>query len=70
MTEPTPVPESTEEEDRVSVAVVGLGAMGSRVAGRLLEAGHDILVWNGRRRRRTRSRSWEPSSSPPHWLNP
>jgi 3-hydroxyisobutyrate dehydrogenase/2-hydroxy-3-oxopropionate reductase len=28
------------------VAVVGLGAMGSRIAGRLLEAGHDLVVWN------------------------
>jgi 3-hydroxyisobutyrate dehydrogenase len=29
-----------------TVAVVGLGAMGSRVAGRLLEAGNEVLVWN------------------------
>ena len=29
-----------------AVAVVGLGAMGSRVAGRLLDAGHRVLVWN------------------------
>ena len=28
------------------VAVVGLGAMGSRVARRLLEAGHELHVWN------------------------
>ncbi|HSK15301.1 MAG TPA: NAD(P)-dependent oxidoreductase [Gaiellaceae bacterium] len=28
------------------VAVVGLGAMGSRIAGRLLGAGHRVLVWN------------------------
>jgi 3-hydroxyisobutyrate dehydrogenase/2-hydroxy-3-oxopropionate reductase len=28
------------------VAVVGLGAMGSRVARRLLAAGHDLTVWN------------------------
>jgi 3-hydroxyisobutyrate dehydrogenase-like beta-hydroxyacid dehydrogenase len=28
------------------VAFVGLGAMGSRMAGRLLGAGHDVLVWN------------------------
>ena len=29
-----------------AVAVVGLGAMGSRIASRLLEAGHDLVVWN------------------------
>lgn len=28
------------------VAVVGLGGMGSRMAGRLLEAGHHVVVWN------------------------
>jgi 3-hydroxyisobutyrate dehydrogenase len=28
------------------VAVVGLGAMGSRIAGRLLESGHELVVWN------------------------
>ena len=28
------------------VAVVGLGAMGARIATRLLEAGHHIVVWN------------------------
>jgi 3-hydroxyisobutyrate dehydrogenase-like beta-hydroxyacid dehydrogenase len=28
------------------VAVVGLGAMGSRLARRLLDAGHDLTVWN------------------------
>jgi 3-hydroxyisobutyrate dehydrogenase-like beta-hydroxyacid dehydrogenase len=30
----------------VIVAVVGLGAMGSRTAGRLLDAGYDVIVWN------------------------
>ena len=29
-----------------SVTFVGLGGMGSRMAGRLLEAGHDLTVWN------------------------
>jgi 3-hydroxyisobutyrate dehydrogenase/2-hydroxy-3-oxopropionate reductase len=29
-----------------TVAVVGLGAMGSRIAQRLLSAGHEIIVWN------------------------
>jgi 3-hydroxyisobutyrate dehydrogenase-like beta-hydroxyacid dehydrogenase len=28
------------------VAVVGLGAMGSRIARRLLGSGHDVVVWN------------------------
>jgi 3-hydroxyisobutyrate dehydrogenase-like beta-hydroxyacid dehydrogenase len=28
------------------VAVVGLGAMGSRIAGRFLDADHEVLVWN------------------------
>ncbi|HLB17905.1 MAG TPA: NAD(P)-dependent oxidoreductase [Gaiellaceae bacterium] len=28
------------------VAVVGLGAMGSRIAGRLIAAGHEVVVWN------------------------
>lgn len=28
------------------VAVVGLGAIGSRIAGRLLETGHELAVWN------------------------
>lgn len=46
MTEPTPVPDSTGEQDRVSVAVVGLGAMGSRVACRLVQAGLHVVVWN------------------------
>jgi len=29
-----------------TVAVVGLGAMGSRIARRLLGAGHEVVVWN------------------------
>ena len=29
-----------------SLAVIGLGAMGARFAGRFLEAGHDVIVWN------------------------
>ena len=28
------------------VAVLGLGAMGSRMARRILDAGHDVVVWN------------------------
>jgi 3-hydroxyisobutyrate dehydrogenase-like beta-hydroxyacid dehydrogenase len=30
----------------VTVAFVGLGAMGSRMARRLLDAGHELVVWN------------------------
>jgi 3-hydroxyisobutyrate dehydrogenase-like beta-hydroxyacid dehydrogenase len=30
----------------VKVAVVGLGAMGSRIARRLADAGHELTVWN------------------------
>jgi 3-hydroxyisobutyrate dehydrogenase-like beta-hydroxyacid dehydrogenase len=30
----------------VTVAVVGLGAMGGRMAGRLLDAGYEVVVWN------------------------
>ena len=37
-----------------TVAVIGLGAVGSRVARRLLDAGHDVVVWN-----RTRARAAE-----------
>jgi 3-hydroxyisobutyrate dehydrogenase/2-hydroxy-3-oxopropionate reductase len=29
-----------------SVSVLGMGAMGSRIARRLLDAGHDVVVWN------------------------
>ena len=28
------------------VAVVGLGGMGSRIARRLIDAGHELTVWN------------------------
>jgi 3-hydroxyisobutyrate dehydrogenase-like beta-hydroxyacid dehydrogenase len=34
-----------------TVAVVGLGAMGSRIARRLLERGHGVVVWNRTARR-------------------
>jgi 3-hydroxyisobutyrate dehydrogenase/2-hydroxy-3-oxopropionate reductase len=29
-----------------SVSVLGMGAMGSRIARRLLDAGHEVVVWN------------------------
>ena len=29
-----------------TVAVIGLGAMGSRIARRLIDAGQDVIVWN------------------------
>ena len=37
-----------------TVAVIGLGAMGSRIARRLIDAGYEVVVWN-----RTRSRTAE-----------
>jgi HAD superfamily hydrolase (TIGR01450 family) len=33
-------------EHMTAVAVVGLGAMGSRIAARLVAAGHEVTVWN------------------------
>jgi 3-hydroxyisobutyrate dehydrogenase/2-hydroxy-3-oxopropionate reductase len=38
---------------RPIVAVVGLGEMGSRIAARLLGAGHEVMVWNRSRQRVT-----------------
>jgi 3-hydroxyisobutyrate dehydrogenase-like beta-hydroxyacid dehydrogenase len=35
-----------KDPNTVTVAVVGLGAMGRRLAGRLLEAGYCTIVWN------------------------
>ena len=32
--------------DMTAVAVVGVGAMGGRMARRLLDAGHEVLIWN------------------------
>lgn len=29
-----------------NIAFLGLGAMGSRMAARLLKAGHQVTVWN------------------------
>ncbi|HYU03342.1 MAG TPA: NAD(P)-binding domain-containing protein, partial [Jatrophihabitantaceae bacterium] len=29
-----------------AVGVVGLGGMGSRIARRLIDAGHEVVVWN------------------------
>ncbi|MEM9378980.1 MAG: NAD(P)-dependent oxidoreductase [Planctomycetota bacterium] len=36
----------SEAKNRIRVSVLGLGAMGSRMAGRLLAAGHEVVVWN------------------------
>jgi 3-hydroxyisobutyrate dehydrogenase-like beta-hydroxyacid dehydrogenase len=30
----------------ITVGIVGVGAMGSRIARRLLDAGHEVVVWN------------------------
>jgi 3-hydroxyisobutyrate dehydrogenase-like beta-hydroxyacid dehydrogenase len=42
------VAESHIRDDRsvAKVAVVGLGGMGSRIARRLIDAGHELTVWN------------------------
>jgi 3-hydroxyisobutyrate dehydrogenase-like beta-hydroxyacid dehydrogenase len=34
------------DESMSVVAVIGIGAMGSRMARRLLDAGHEVIVWN------------------------
>jgi 3-hydroxyisobutyrate dehydrogenase len=39
---------SSDNPDISAVAVIGLGAMGSRMARRLLDAGHELIVWNRR----------------------
>ena len=48
------------------VAVVGLGGMGSRIAGRLLAAGHELVVWNRSPERMTPlvERGATPAQSP------
>lgn len=33
-------------DDMTTVAFLGLGVMGSRMAGRLLDVGHELVVWN------------------------
>ena len=35
-----------DNEGMTRAAVIGLGVMGSRIARRLLNAGHDVVVWN------------------------
>lgn len=49
-----------------TVAVVGLGRMGSAVAGRLLTTGHEVIVWNRSPRRITplAERGAHPAASP------
>ena len=32
--------------DRVRVGFIGIGRMGSAIAGRVLEGGHELTVWN------------------------
>src|SRR5450755_3868902 len=36
----------TDGAEVTALAVVGLGGMGSRIARRLLDAGHEVIVWN------------------------
>lgn len=49
-----------------TVAFLGLGAMGTRMAGRLLDHGHDLVVWNRSpdKRRGLVERGARPASSP------
>lgn len=35
-----------KERDHIEIAFLGLGAMGRRMARRLLDAGHEVTVWN------------------------
>jgi 3-hydroxyisobutyrate dehydrogenase/2-hydroxy-3-oxopropionate reductase len=35
-----------DDDGMTTVAVIGLGAMGGRIARRFLAAGHDVVVWN------------------------
>ncbi|MEM9612040.1 MAG: NAD(P)-dependent oxidoreductase [Actinomycetota bacterium] len=46
MTSPDPSPSVTATDRPTSVAVLGLGAMGSRMAARAAAAGHRVAVWN------------------------
>jgi 3-hydroxyisobutyrate dehydrogenase/2-hydroxy-3-oxopropionate reductase len=48
------------------VAVIGLGAMGARFAGRFLDAGHNVVVWNRTREKAEESvsRGASPAASP------
>ena len=46
-----------------TIALVGLGAMGSRMARRLLDAGHELVVWN-----RTPARADELAARGQSWL--
>jgi 3-hydroxyisobutyrate dehydrogenase-like beta-hydroxyacid dehydrogenase len=41
----------------MKVAVIGLGTMGSRIAGRFVDAGHELVVWNRTRAKAERLQS-------------
>ncbi len=49
-----------------TVAFIGLGAMGSRMASRLVDAGHQVVVWNRTttKTQQLAERGAEPASSP------
>jgi 3-hydroxyisobutyrate dehydrogenase-like beta-hydroxyacid dehydrogenase len=47
-----------------TVAVVGLGAMGSRIARRLLDAGYTLVVWNRTAARAEKIAGAEVAASP------
>ena len=49
MTEPDPVGAASEGDqvsESLTVSVIGLGNMGSALANAILEAGHELTVWN------------------------
>jgi 3-hydroxyisobutyrate dehydrogenase-like beta-hydroxyacid dehydrogenase len=52
-----------DDRSVAKVAVVGLGAMGSRIARRLLDAGHELTVWNRTRASSGSPRPWKQISS-------
>jgi 3-hydroxyisobutyrate dehydrogenase-like beta-hydroxyacid dehydrogenase len=48
----------------VTVAFIGVGAMGSRMARRLMDAGHQVVAWNRTRRKVDQLAGADPARSP------
>ena len=57
---------SMQDDPRPPIAVLGLGAMGARIAARLLQAGYRVIVWNRTAGKAAPlvERGGEPASSP------